>query len=139
MLRWWLGIALASVAASTALGFAFAIQQAIEGPSAAMMDLRDAASLFRYVALTSVFMLGPVALFGALADSALVRLGGQSFWAYALGGLLTGALIGWLLATVTPQSEGDEGVIAKVWHLGLFGLMAASTFWWVVRRSADRA
>lgn len=137
MLRWFLGFAFASVAASIALGYAFWIQQAFEGPAAGMMDLTEPGPLFKYVIVTSAVTILPVMLVGSLTDSALVRLRRQELWAYALAGLIVGAFIGWFLS-LTPQSDDDErSIVAKVWPLALFGLTASSTFWWVVRRKSQ--
>jgi len=141
MLRRWLGIAFASVVASTVLGYAYYIQQTIDGVPAWMMDLREPGPLIGYVAVTSVVTLPPVALFGSIVDSTLVRLRRHELWAYALVGLIAGVLVGLFLATFTPQSGDEEGrsMIAKVWHLALFGLTTSSSFWWVVRRSPDQS
>lgn len=136
MLRWLAGIAFASIAASTALGCVFWIQQTIEGPSAGMDDLRGLGSLISYVAFASAVTFLPVALVGSLTDSALIRLRRQEFWAYAMAGLIAGGLIGWFLATFTPQSDGGGPIAARTWQLALFGLTASSTFWWAVRRKS---
>ncbi len=100
-----------------------------------MDDLREPGRFIGYVVFVSVLTFLPVALVGDLTDLALHRLRRPEFWAYASAGLLAGALIGWALAAVTPQSDVDDGSIARVWQLALFGLTAASTYWWVVRRT----
>jgi len=141
MLRWWLGIAFASAVASTVLGYAYYVQQTVDGVPAWMMDLREPGPLIRYVAVTSVLTSPAVALFGAVIDSTLVRVRRHEFWAYALVGLIAGVLVGLFFATFSPQSDEEEGrsMVAKVWHLALFGLTASSSFWWAVRRSPDQS
>lgn len=137
MLRWFLGYAFASVAASIALGYAFWVQQAFEGPSVGMMDLTEPGPLLKYVVVTSAVTILPVMLVGSMTDGVLVRLRRQELWAYALAGLTVGAFIGWFLGTFTPQSDDDErSIAAMVWPLALFGLTASSTFWWAVRRKS---
>lgn len=134
MWRSFAGFALASVVASASLGGALWLQQTVAGPSAGMDDLRGPGPLIGYLAFASVMTFLPVALIGALTDIALHRLRRPDLWAYASAGLIAGALIGWALAALTPQSDEDDGSIARVWQLALFGLTAASTYWWAVRR-----
>lgn len=103
-----------------------------------MMELTEPGLLFKYMIVTSAVTFLPVMLFGSLTDSVLVRLQRQELWAYALAGLIVGAFIGWFLGTFTPQSDDDERSIATMaWPLALFGLIASSTFWWLVRRKSQ--
>lgn len=130
--RWILGIGLASLAASTVLGYAMLIQHMVEGTPSAEIELGGPSALVNYIALTSVLMFLPVALVGFLTDSALRLFRREELWAYAVAGLMGGGLIGWVIG-FGPLSD-DEVPGPKIWRLALFGLIASSTFWAVVRR-----